>query len=587
MNRTPRALSVLDRLWQALLAWPRASVALIAAAQTLFVLSDRALWFSDEVRYADAYLGLLRGKWLVLNLNGVAYPDKPPVYFWFVWLLDKFTALGDPAAFFLAAGASGLLMVWATMRLGRVLGLSAEVRLGAGLVLLSTLFFAGLLHYSRMDLLFAALITAAQAEFCLAFAPGEEAARTRRATLALLICGVATLTKGPLGLLFPVLATLIFLAWRGRTREFFSRALVPGLLALLGLVAAWVVAAYFVEGYGFLYKIFYEQIFLRATKTFHHAEPAWFYLAAFPPCWLPWTLAVVSLPVGRVFTPGFWAEAWAGRRTASPESDARAWLWICAASGLGLLTLLSGKVVVYILPQLAPLALLMAWGLMESARPWKRLWTVSGLLFLALAGVATQAERFLQKPPAELLGAAVLPPDPLPGTWAVAACFALIGLALLALRGHDARRVLPALALLVTLWVQPAGGVLAPALDPIMSPRPQALVLKEYAARGYLPVAHDIYQGIYSYYAGQAIQETSGFDALTPLANSRNIVLAIKKKRWDAWTDRPAHLRIVLTQWLAGTTYIVAVGEAPGSASFRSPDRICCIAGGPGPTPAQ
>lgn len=600
MNSTPRALSALDRLWQALLAWPRASVALIAAAQTLFVLNHRALWFSDEVRYADAYLGLLRGKWLVLNLNGVAYPDKPPVYFWFVWLLDRFTALGDPAAFFLAAGASGLLMVWATMRLGRVLGLSAEVRLGAGLVLLSTLFFAGLLHYSRMDLLFAALITAAQAEFCLAFAPkqegAQEASRTRRATLALLICGVATLTKGPLGLVFPVLATVLFLAWRGRAREFFSRALLPGLLALLGLVAAWVAAAYFVEGYGFLHKIFYEQIFLRATKTFHHAEPAWFYLVAFPPCWLPWTLALFSLPVGRLITPGFWAGVWAGRKASPPQSDApgndaRTWLWISAASGLGLLSLLSGKVVVYILPQLAPLALLMAWGLLEAHRPWKRLWTLSGLLFLALAVAATQAARFLPRPPAELLGAAVLPPDPLPGTWAVAACFALIGAALLALRRHDARRILPALALLVTLWVQPAGGLLAPALDPIMSPRPQALVLKDYAERGYLPVAHDIYQGIYSYYAGQPIRETFSFDALTPLASSRSIVLAIKKKRWDAWTDRPAHLRIVLTQWLAGTTYIVAVGEAPGAASpaatFRSPDRLCCVAKGPGPSPAQ
>lgn len=555
MSAMPR---LLDRLWRAMLCWPRASLALLAAAQTLFVLNARALWFSDEVRYADAYAGLLRGKWLVLNLNGVAYPDKPPLYFWFVWLVDKLTALGDPAAFFLAAAASGLAMVWATLRLGRALGLSDEVRLGSGLILLSTLFFAGLLHYSRMDLLFAALITAAQAEFCLAFAPGNEASRTRRATLALALCGLATLTKGPLGLAFPVLATLLFLAWRGRAREFFSRSLLPGLGALLGLVAAWAVAAYFVEGYGFLHKIFYEQIFLRATKTFHHAEPAWFYLVAFPLCWLPWTLALLALPVGRMFTPGFWAGAWAARKASSPAADARAWLWISAASGLGLLSLLSGKVVVYILPQLAPLALLMAWGLLEADLPWRRLWTASGLLFLLLAAAATQAERFLPVPAAELFG----PAATLPGKWLVAGCFGLLGAALLALRGHGSRRALTALALLVTLWIQPAGGILAPALDPIMSPRAQALVLRDYAAKGYLPVAHDIYQGIYSYYAGQVIRETAGFDVLNPLANSTDIVLAIKKKRWDAWENRPAHLRIVLTQWLAGTTYYVAVGNA-------------------------
>ncbi len=580
---------ILDSLWRLLCKSPRLCLAALVAAQTAFMLNSRALWFSDEVRYADAYAGLLRGKWLVLNLNGVAYPDKPPLYFWFVWALDKLSTLGDPAAFFLAAAASGLLMVYATLSLGRVLGLRQEVCAGAGLVLLSTLFFAGLMHYSRMDLLFSALITASQAAFCLAFRPGAEAKRGRNATLALLLAGLATLTKGPLGLLFPVLTTLLFLVWRGRTREFFSRALLPGLLALVALVLSWVVAAYFIEGPGFLHKIFYEQIFQRATKTFHHAEPFYFYLVAFPPCWLPWTLALAALPVHRLAQAKFWRGLWAQRKSSAPESDAKAWLWFSAASGLGLLSLLSGKVVVYILPQLAPLALLMAWALLEDLqdddRPsnyqWSRLWTLAGLLFLALAAVTTQAERFL--PAANTLTGSALTgfgvistPSPLSGVWPVAACFALLGAALLLLRKQNARRVLPALALLVTLWIQPAGLLLAPALDPIMSPKPQAMALKEYTAQGYLPVAHDIYQGIYSYYLGGVVTETNSYEALEKLLAEQNVVLAIKKKKWDAWESRPAGLRIVLTQWLAGTTYHIAVSGADAGTKNASPADSCC-----------
>lgn len=561
---TARVEQLLDRLWDLIRRRPWLSLAVLTATQTAFTLSSRALWFSDEVRYADAYAGLLRGRWLVLSLNGVAYPDKPPLYFWFLRALDALPAVSDPAVFFLGAAASGLLLLYATLLWARTLGLKDETGALAGIILLTTVFFTGLLHYSRMDLLFAALIIAAQAAFCSAFTHGNEHRRTRLNTLALVLAGLATLTKGPLGLLFPVLTTLLFLAWRGRTREFFRPCMLPGLAALLALVFSWIAAAYFVEGPGFLHKIFYEQIFQRATKTFHHAEPFYFYLVAFPPCFLPWTLALLALPVRRLFAGDFWRGLFAGRRVSSPLGDAKAWLWLSFSSGLVLLSLLSGKVVVYILPQLSPLALLLALALLApereggeggdvrdgaAPRPWGRLWTASGLLFLALAAVTTQTERFLPVP------------MPVPGTWAVAVGFAACGLALLLLRRQNARRVLPALAVLTALWVQPACQTLAPALDAIMSPKPQADVLKDYAAKGYLPVAHDIYQGIYSYYIGAVVRETASFDVLDQLVADQDVVLAIKKKHWATWTTRPKNQTIVLEQWLAGQPYYVMVSR--------------------------
>lgn len=553
--------ALLERLWNLVRRWPLASLALLAALQTAFTFSARSLWFSDEVRYADAYAGLLRGKWLVLNLNGLAYPDKPPLYFWLLRVLDALTGLGDPAVFFLGAAVSGVLLLWAVLLLARALRLPEEAGPLAGVILLGTLFFAGLLHYSRMDLLFAALITAAQAAFCLAFAPGEEARRSRRAALALFLAGLATLTKGPLGLAFPVATTLVYLAWRGRAREFFSRGLLPGLGALLAIVSAWVVAAYFLEGPQFLHKIFYEQIFQRATKTFHHAEPWHFYLAAFPPCWLPWTLAVVSLPVGRLFTAAFWRGLWAGRKN-PPTGPEGALLWISAVSGLVLLSLLSGKVVIYVLPQLVPLALLLALGLLDGRLPWRRLWSASGLFFLLLAAALTQAGRFLPPP---LTGQA------LPGALAVAGGFAACGLGLLLLRGGNARHAALALALLTALWVQPAAQVLAPALDPIMSPRPQAELLRAYGRQGYTPAAHDTYPGIYSYYFGGVLLETPGFRALDALVASQDVALAIKKKKWNNWPGRPAHMEIVFEQWLAGEQYVVAVSRKDGGRPLPLP----------------
>ncbi|MBA4357325.1 MAG: hypothetical protein C0405_06330, partial [Desulfovibrio sp.] len=89
---------------------------------------------------------------------------------------------------------------------------------------------------------------------------------------------------------------------------------------------------------------------------------------------------------------------------------------------------------------------------------------------------------------------------------------------------------------------------------------------KAYAARGYLPVAHDIYQGIYSYYLGGVVRETAGFNILDQLVAEQDVVLAIKKKHWDGWTTRPGRMVIVLEQWLAGQPYYVAVSRRDGAA---------------------
>lgn len=554
----------MQRYWEFLRRWPWLALLKLTILQTAGTLSARALWFSDEVRYADAYAGLLRGKWLVLNLNGVAYPDKPPLYFWLLRALEAVTGIPDPAVFFLGAAVSGLLVLYAVLAWAKVLRLPADAGLMAGIVLLTTLFFAGLLHYSRMDLLFAALITASQAAFCLAFRPGDEAKRGRNAALALFLAALATLTKGPLGLLFPVLTTLLFLAWRGRAREFFRKELLPGLGVLLAVIFSWVIAAYFVEGPQFLHKIFYEQIFQRATKTFHHAEPWYFYLMAFPPCWLPWMLAPVALPLRRLFAGDFWRGLLARRKNATSEGDAYAWLWISALSGLTLLSLLSGKVVVYLLPQLAPLALLLALALLRSDLPWSRLWTGAALMFFALAAVTSQGARFLPAP--------VSADGGLPGAGIVAAGFAVCGLGLLLLRKHDPRHVLGALAVLTALWVHPACHVLAPSLDIIMSPKPQAMQLKAYAEKGYTPVAHDIYQGIYSYYLGGPILESASFEALDKHVAEKDVVLVIKKKKWDAWPNRPEHMVKIFEQWMAGQPYYVALSRKDGRLPLQPAD---------------
>ena len=130
---------MISRIWNALERHPWLTMIVGVFAQTWFTLNNRALWFSDEVRYANAYQNLIQnGKWMVLSLNGQPYPDKPPVYFWFLWLLDTLTPADMPTVFFLGAALSGLMFLMSSYVLARVLGLGKSVSLGGVLVLLST-----------------------------------------------------------------------------------------------------------------------------------------------------------------------------------------------------------------------------------------------------------------------------------------------------------------------------------------------------------------------------------------------------------------------------------------------------------------
>lgn len=536
--------SILSRIWTRLENHPWLTMTLAVLAQTWFSLSNRALWFSDEVRYANAYQNLIQhGKWMVLSLNGQPYPDKPPVYFWFLWLLDTLTPADMPQIFFLGTACSGLFFLFAAYWLARTLDLNRAVSLGAILILLSNFLLAGLFHYSRMDLMFATLIVLAHGCFYKAF---TEKTQGRWPLLAFLLGGVATLVKGPLGFIFPLLTATVWLAWRGELKKLFTRRMALGLIAMLGLLSAWVIGVILTEGPHFLLDtVLGKHVIQRATHTFHHRESIWYYFIALPLAWLPWTLAVFATPVRQYLSLSHWGGLWADRKQAGP----RAFLWIMFAAILVFLSSLSGKVLIYILPMFPPLAILTAdFLLKEGQSHTARLWTlVAGLWLVAGAGL--------------LVAGDLLPfPVPLRGL-GIAACVLLAGgAAIFFLRAKGNRACLLASTLALTIWLYPVGLLVAPSLDNAMSPKRQAKIIKEYATQGFKPYAFKIYSGIFTYYAGYDFAETDHLEKLVSSVKDKGkVVLSVREKHWPRLKKQLPDFRIVDRQYIAGMVYLVAV----------------------------
>ena len=537
---------IVSHIWNRLEKHPWLTMVLAVFAQTWFTLNNRALWFSDEVRYANAYQNLVQnGKWMVLSLNGQPYPDKPPVYFWFLWLIDTLTPADMPTVFFLGAALSGLFFLGASYFLARTLGFDRTVSLASIMILLSTFLLAGLFHYSRMDLMFAGLIVMSHA--CLFKAFNEEK-QGKWPVLAFVLAGIATLIKGPLGFIFPLLTSIVYLSWKGEPRRLFTRQMGLGLMAMAAILAAWVLGVVAAEGPSFLMDtVLGKHVIQRATRTFHHREPFYYYLIAFPLAWLPWTFFIAVSPVKRIFSPNHLGKLFSARKETGPLG----FLWIMFLTIFIFLSSLSGKVLIYILPMFPPLAILIGHAMqsMDETRT-TRLWTLVGGLWGVL-GLGL------------ILAGDLLPfPVAIHGM-GISACLLIGGgAAIFAARRHGNKAGLLCSALALTLWLYPVGLMVAPSLDDAMSPKRQALKIGQYIEEGYTPISYGTYSGIFTYYAEHDLIEAKDLNQVSNIVKADDrVVLVIRERHWKNWQDHPAGLRVADRQDIAGMVYLLVLKD--------------------------
>ncbi|WP_446425254.1 hypothetical protein [Mailhella sp.] len=547
-----------------------------AAMSFLEVWQVRDLWFSDEVRLADAFMNVRGGDWLVLTMNGLPYPDKPPLYFWFMDALTRIPGVSVPMAIFLAVAASHALFIGSIWALARGTGFDRRVAFASGLVALSCVYISGAACYPRMDLLFAALVTLGMT--CLyrgwikSFAPFWLAA-------GWLLMAAATLTKSPLGIAFAVVASVFFLFWRCTPGRLNSRDGLPGFFLMLVALAVWLGALYLGGHIDYLRAMIGEQLAGRVLEGGHHGQMWWYYLAALPVIWVPWILLPLFVN---------WLSALRGIPAAvkARKTDGgSSWLWIWLVTGVAMLSCVQAKMAVYALPLLAPLAVLTARSLLRLTPGRSRCFFGLSAAILAVAGLALVAvdvfpfvRGYL---PAEWLAyvpAVALPwLEALNGTMYMGAVLIVTAVVLLSLT----RLALPGGSLLVTafgmmLLLQPYHWFVAPSMTPLLSPRAQAAVMAEKMQEGFVPAALGVYPGAYAWHLNDASGIKGLRHAVPDLADeaalhawlTRNpkATVAMPKAVWEGLAAKPAGASVLLTQWMVHKPYVVVAIESPAVA---------------------
>lgn len=325
--------------------YPILSVLILMTAAFTPIMLTRDFSPSNELRYLNIVdEAVSEGHVFAFTNQGQPYADKPPLYFWLMMLSRMLT--GEHSMFFLALlsliPAGGIIAVmdkWLrTAYPGRF---SPSQRAGAALLLGTSGLFLGMSVFLRMDMLMCFWIVMSLWTFWrLDHGTGRE--KLLRNMLPVYIF-LALFTKGPVGLMMPVLSILVYLISYRRWKDISHYLGLRTWGIIAGLCVIWFTGVWIDGGKEYLNNLLFHQTVGRAVNSFHHKAPVWYYLTAIWEVLAPWCLATVPAVIAALLPSG------KGEESRSPAELER-FFALTAVSTLIMLSCFSSKLAIYIAP---------------------------------------------------------------------------------------------------------------------------------------------------------------------------------------------------------------------------------------------
>ncbi|MCD7937384.1 MAG: glycosyltransferase family 39 protein [Tannerellaceae bacterium] len=290
----------------------------------------------NELRYLSIADEALRDRHIFGFMHqGVSYADKPPLYLWLLMGVKKITGsypMGIVSLFSMlpALFILGIMFKWTAGLTGKKDGFIAVI------LLMTTGLFAGTAVFVRMDMLMCMFIVLSLYLFYRIYTGQDGRYRKWALTLCLFL---AVFTKGPLGILFPVISMLLFLLYKKKINTIRQYLDWPQFLFLFLLSGVWFGAVWIEKGSDYLYNLTFHQTVNRAVDAFHHKSPFYYYGIAILYAVAPWTFFI-----------GF--SLVTGIRKRLIKDDIEKFFVIIVLSQFILLSCISSKLAVYLLPLL-------------------------------------------------------------------------------------------------------------------------------------------------------------------------------------------------------------------------------------------
>jgi len=312
------------------------TLVILSSVMLFFNLGKKSFWEPDEGRYAEISREMVEtGDWLTPRLNYIKHFDKPPVTYWLIG--SSFKLLGQsefsghlPLVIFALAG------VIACFFLGRSL---FGIRTGflAAVILITSLGYPALGRILSTDIIFSVFCL-----FCYLFFI------RKNYLLFYLFMALGFMTKGPVIFVITLLPICVFLIYERQTRIFKEMHWGRGLLLFTLIALPWY-AYQISHNPGLLYDWFFQHTLNRIVRA--NTEAFYFFVPVLIGLFFPWVFFLAAAVKGRL----------SFKRTPPDQEPAKIlllFLWFIIP--FIFFSCIGKKLIPYILPLLAPLAIITA-----------------------------------------------------------------------------------------------------------------------------------------------------------------------------------------------------------------------------------
>lgn len=287
------------------------------------------------------------GNWVLPLRNGETIPSKPPLLHWTGVAIAQVTGSVSEWSVRFPCALFSALTVALTCLLGCRLS-GREVGVLAALMLLTTPMVVEMGREAWVDPALSFFVVAALASFSSMYE--NEKWRGWQSWVFYLALAGATLSKGPIGYILPLLVIVVYLAVQQQLSRLRDLFFLPGVLVAIGVPLTWYLLALQQAGWAFIHKQVLQENLVRFTAGSGKRIPSTaFFFGPFVMSGLPWSV---------LFGFALWQFA---RRAPVREKGVFPLLWYF--SMLMFFSISAGKRDVYLLPSYPAMALFTAeWG---------------------------------------------------------------------------------------------------------------------------------------------------------------------------------------------------------------------------------
>jgi len=247
----------------------------------------------DESRYAEIAREMITSKdFITPHLNYVLYFEKPIFFYWLQSIAGMVFGLSEWAMRFWTAtlGILGCLIAYTAGRkfYNRRTGLYAAI------ILASSLLYFGMSHLITLDMTVSVLIASSLFFFQIGTLEENNLKRRFFIWIAFGISALAVLTKGLIGIVFPMMIVGTWVLLLNKWREIKKWYLPSSILIFLLIALPWHILLQLKQP-SFFHFYFIEQQFSRySTLSANRYEPFYFYINAIFIGLIPWSVFIIQ-----------------------------------------------------------------------------------------------------------------------------------------------------------------------------------------------------------------------------------------------------------------------------------------------------